>query len=104
MALPFTVEQFQDVFRDYNVVVWSAQWLLGALALAAVAAALRPRPWSGVFVSASLAFLWAWIALACHAAFFACINPVAYGFAAISAAGAVVFMWQGVVRRRLAFR
>ena len=104
MSLPFTVEQFHDVFRDYNRVVWPAQWLLVALALAAVAAVLRPRPWSGVFVSASLGFLWAWIALADHLAFFARINPAAYGFAALSAAGAVVFIWQGVVRRKLAFR
>ena len=106
MALPFTVEQFHDVFRDYNRVVWPAQRLLAALALAAVAAALRPKPWpwTGVFVSASLGFLWAWIAFAYHVAFFARINPVAYGFAALSAAGAVAFIWQGVVRRRLAFR
>jgi hypothetical protein len=104
MALPFTLEQFHGVFRDYNTAVWPAQWLLVVLALAVVAAALRPRPWSGVFVSASLGFLWAWIALAYHLAFFARINPAAYGFAALSTAGAVVFFWLGVVRRRLAFR
>ena len=104
MTLPFTLEQFHGVFRDYNTAVWPAQWLLVVLALAVVAAALRPRPWSGVFVSASLGFLWAWIALAYHLLFFARINPAAYGFAALSAAGAVVFIWQGVVRRRLAFR
>ena len=87
MSLPFTVEQFHDVFRDYNRVVWPAQWLLVALALAALAAALRSRPWSGVLVSASLGFLWAWIAFAYHVAFFSRINPVSYGFAALSAAG-----------------
>jgi hypothetical protein len=104
MAVPFTIEQFHGAFRDYNTAVWPAQWLFAALALAAVAAALRPRPRSGVFVSASLGLLWAWIALAYHLAFFARINPAAYGFAALSAAGAAVFIWQGVVRRRLAFR
>jgi hypothetical protein len=104
MALPFTLEQFHGVFRDYNTAVWPAQWLLVFLALAVVAAALRPRPWSGVFVSASLGLLWAWIALAYHLLFFARINPAAYGFASLAAAGAVVFIWQGVVRRRLAFR
>jgi hypothetical protein len=64
MALPFTVEQFYGVFRDYNAAVWPAQWFLVALALVAVGAVLRPQPWSG----------------------------------------AVVFIWQGVVRRRLSFR
>jgi hypothetical protein len=44
------------------------------------------------------------IALACHVAFVAAVSPAAYGFAALSTIGAAVFIWQGVVRRRLAFR
>ncbi len=104
MALPFTVEQFYGVFRDYNTAVWPAQWFLVALALAALVAVLRPRPWSGVAVSAVLGVLWTWIAFAYHLAFFARISPAAYGFAALSAAGATVFVWQGVIRRRLTFR
>ncbi len=104
MALPFTVDEFYGVFRDYNTAVWPAQWFLVALAIAALAAVLRPRPWSGVAVSAVLGVLWAWIALAYDLAFFARISPAAYGFAALSAAGAVVFGWKGVIRRRIAFR
>lgn len=104
MAIPFTVEQFYGVFRDYNTAVWPAQWFLVALAIAALVAVLRPRPWSGVAVSAVLGVLWAWITTAYHLAYFARISPSAYGFAALSAAGAAVFVWQGVVRRRLTFR
>jgi len=104
MVPPFTVEQFRDVFRAYNTAVSPAQYLLFAMALAAVAAVLRPQPWSGVAVSAILGALWTWIALAYHLAFFARISPAAYGFAALSLAGAVVFIWQGVNRRMLIFR
>jgi len=104
MGIPFTVEQFFGVFREYNTAVWPAQWLLFIMALAAIAGALRPRPWSGVAVSAILGFLWAWIAVAYHLAFFTRISPAAYGFAALSMAGAAVFIWQGVIRRRLAFK
>jgi hypothetical protein len=104
MAIPFTVDQFYGVFRGYNTAVWPVQWILAALGLAAVVAVLRSQAWAGVAVSAGLGFLWAWIALAYHLAFFTRISPAAYGFAALSAAGAVVFIWQGVVRRRLAFR
>jgi hypothetical protein len=39
-----------------------------------------------------------------HLVFFTRISPAAYGFAVLSAAAAVVFIWEGVVRRRLAFR
>ncbi len=104
MKLPFTIEQFYGVFRNYNTSMWPAQWFLVAMALAAVVATLRPRPWSGVAVSAILGVLWAWIALAYHLAFFARISPPAYAFAALSMIGAAVFIWQGVIRRRLTFQ
>lgn len=54
-------------------------------------------------ISAILAFLWAWLGLAYHYAFFTAISPPAYGFAALSVVGALVFFWQGVVQRRLVF-
>ncbi len=104
MTLPFTVEQFYGIFRDYNTAVWPAQWLLVAAGLAAVAAVLRPRPWSGVAVSAILGLLWTWMAVAYHLAFFTRISSVAYAFAALSMLGGATFVWQGVIRRRLTFR
>lgn len=103
MDLPFTVEQFYGVFRGYNAAVWPAQIFLVALALAATGLVAVPRRHSGVAVSAILALLWAWLALAYHVAFFATINPLAYVFAAVSLAGAGVFLWQGIIRRRLVF-
>jgi hypothetical protein len=104
MAIPFTVDQFYGVFRDYNNAVWPAQLVLLLLALAVVVLVLRPQPWSGVAVSAVLAFLWAWIAVAYHFTFFTRISPPAYAFAVVSLAGAAVFAWQGVIRRRLTFK
>ena len=104
MGIPFTDEQFYGVFRAYNIAVWPAQWFLVFLGLAAVVLALAPRRGSGVAVSAILGALWAWVAVAYHLAFFARISPPAYGFAALSMAGAGVFIWVGVIRRRLAFK
>lgn len=104
MKLPFSVGQFYEVFRSYNDAVWPVQVVLLALALVAIALVLRPRTWSGRIISAILACLWAWLGLAYHLAFFAPINPAAYGFAAVSVAGALVFLWQGVVHPRLQFR
>ncbi|MCW8827452.1 MAG: DUF6064 family protein [Gammaproteobacteria bacterium] len=103
MQLPFSTEEFFGVFRQYNEAVWPAQVFLVGLALAAVVLVLKPRRWSGVGISAILAFLWAWLAVAYHFAFFTRVNPLAYLFAGVSLAGAVVFFWQGVVRRRLQF-
>lgn len=105
MELPFDQEQFFSVFVAYNQAVWPAQWLLNALGLTAVYLALRnPFAGSDRVVAGILAFLWAWLALAYHVAFFADINPLAYAFAALSLAGSLILIWQGVLHGRLHFR
>jgi hypothetical protein len=104
MELPFTAEQFFGVFRAYNTTLWPVQMFLLVLAGLAVVLVMWPRSWSGVGVSAILALLWGWMGLAYHLAFFTAISPPAYAFAAVFVAGALVFLWQGVVRRRLEFR
>jgi hypothetical protein len=103
MQLPFTVEEFFNIFRDYNETLWPFQAVLAGLALIAVLLVFKQDRRSGVVISAILAFFWGWIALAYHLAFFAGINPLAYLFAAVSLAGALAFLWQGVFRQRLQF-
>jgi hypothetical protein len=103
MELPFTVEEFFCVFRQYNEALWPTQVFLVGLAFAAIVLGLSSRRWSGAGVSAILAFLWAWLAIAYHFAFFTRINALAYLFSGISLAGAFTFLWQGVIQRRLQF-
>ena len=103
MQLPFTVEQFFGVFRTYNTAVWPAQAFLLILALLAMIFVALRRPWSGVAVSAILAVLWVWLGAAYHLRFFARINPVAYGFGALSITGGLLFAWHGVIHRHLEF-
>lgn len=104
MKLPFTPDQFFAIFRAYNDAAWPAQIALLALAVIALLLIAFPRRWSGQAISAIFAFLWAWLGLVYHYAFFASINPLAYAFAAVSVLGSLVFIWQGVVRHRLEFR
>ena len=104
MNIPFTVEQFYGVFDAYNTAVWPMQLLLLTLGVVAVMWLTRQRGYSSIGISSILTALWVWQALAYHLAFFAAINPLAYGFAAIFLAGADVFFWQGVIRRKLIFK
>jgi hypothetical protein len=104
MHLPFTREQFFDVFAAYNTALWPAVlalWL--ASALVAVLLFARPHRVSGRVVSMLLAVHWAWSALAYHAAFFSAINPAAWAFAAFFLIEAVLFLWSGTVRGPLRF-
>lgn len=103
MELPFTVEQFLDVFRRYNEAVWPAQWILTALGLSAVLFALRGFPRDGRLVSGALAVLWLWMGVVYHLLFFREINPLATVFGAMFLVQAGLFAWLGVWRGRLRF-
>ena len=80
--LPFTKEQFLEVFARYNEAVWPLQWIAFALGLAACAVLLRSAPASGRWVAAALAAMWAWTGVAYHWLFFAPVNPAAWLFGA----------------------
>jgi hypothetical protein len=106
-VLPFTADEFFAVFRAYNETVWPMQWALYAVALAAIALALS----SGIaskdrWISALLAFLWAWMAASYHLAQFARINPAAYVFAVLFFAEALMLGSWSVSGRslKLSFR
>ncbi|WP_420473406.1 DUF6064 family protein [Noviherbaspirillum sp. ST9] len=103
MQIPFTAEQFFAVFHLYNEAVWPAQLFLLALSLVAVVLVCTNHPSAGPTVSAILAFLWTWSATVYHLTFFSRINPLAFGFAGMSLIGAAVFLWYGVILRRLQF-
>jgi hypothetical protein len=102
MQLPFTREQFFDLFVAYNEALWPAAV---ALWIASVLVALRlsaHRPHDR-WISALLAGHWAWSALAYHVAFFTSINPAAWLFAALFLGQGALFFRVGVVQRSLSF-
>ena len=97
MRLPFTVEEFFDVFRRYNEAVWPAQWVLLLSALVAVLVAARTqRPTRLPLVI--LAILWLWIGVVYHLLFFRSINPAAALFGALFIIQAGVFAWVAIRR------
>jgi hypothetical protein len=101
MGLPFSIDQFLDVFRLYNEAVWPAQTILVILAVSAVLVAYNQR-----FARAPggiLALLWFWMGAVYHFGFFRSINPAATLFAALFIAQAGIFAWYGFVRRTLVF-
>jgi len=93
MRLPFTIDQFLDVFSRYNVAVWPAQWWLAAAAVGAAVIAVRDRPNDHRMVSLILALLWLWMAAVYHLGFFVVVNPVAIAFGAAFAIQGVLFAW-----------
>ncbi len=101
---PFTVQQFLDVFKDYNLAFWPAQVVAYTVGLAAVILAIRPLRRSDRIVSGVLAGFWLWMGLAYHLAFFSRINRAAYGFAALFVIQGLLLALAGLARGRLSFR
>ena len=102
--LPFNVEQFLNVFAEYNQAIWPMQVVLVFTALAAVFLVLKPNSLSNRVITLLLACLWLWMGIAYHLAFFTRINQAAYAFAALFIAQAALFLLAGIVKKALTFR
>lgn len=103
MTLPFTVDQFLDVFRRYNEAVWPLQWVLNALAVVALVGALKGGRRGTAVAVGVLAALWMWVGLVYHLAFFRAINPAATIFGALFIAEGILIAWLGLGRRAIRF-
>ena len=103
MSLPFTREQFFQVFGTYNDAVTPLQIGFVLLGLSAYGAMVLRRRDSDRVISAILAALWAWMGIVYHLIYFREVNPAATLFGIAFLAGAALFAWAGVLRGKLAF-
>ena len=103
MNLPFTHDQFLDVFAAYNSTLWPAALVLWLLTAGTVAWLATGRA-AGRALAALLAVHWLWSGAVYHLGYFTTINPAArlFGLAFILEAGLIA--WFGLVRSRLQFR
>ena len=98
-ALPFTAEQFFQVFARYNDALWPAVVLWWVTTLALVLTVWRSATTSR-WLMGLLALCWLWNAVVYHAWLFTAINPAAWGFAGLFLlqAGLLASACQGAVR------
>jgi hypothetical protein len=101
MNLPFTRDQFLDVFATYHTGLWPFVLALSIGTVVTVLGLFRDPQSSGRPVTALLVVQWIWAGLAYHAAFFARINPAAPLFAAVFLAEGALLAWHGLLRGRL---
>jgi hypothetical protein len=90
MKLPFTTEQFLEVFRRYNNTFYPIQAAFLLIAVYAIFVLARNKSNSGRIVTTILAAFWMWMGLAYHIAFFSSINKAAYIFGSL-------FILQGIL-------
>jgi hypothetical protein len=81
--LPFSREQFLEVFAQYNAAIWPLQWAAVLLGIAIVVAGARPSRNGTRGVDAGLALMWLWTGVLYHGIYFARINTAATAFASL---------------------
>lgn len=90
--LPFSSEEFLEVFQLYHAGTWPAVWIIHAGALAALFWITRPgragARRSAQFPLLFLGGIWVWIGVAYQLSYFSVVNPAARLFA-------LLFAWQG---------
>ncbi|HSD56665.1 MAG TPA: DUF6064 family protein [Methanotrichaceae archaeon] len=104
MDLPFTVEQFFNIFQAYNTAIWPAQIIAYLIGIGAVALAFRENKLSGRIISGILALFWIWMGVFYHMAYFSAINSAAMIFGALFVIEGLLFIVVGSIWGRLSFR
>lgn len=102
--IPFTVDQFLDVFEQYNVGVWPAQVFLYTIGIVAICLTVSRKKDFSRSVGFILSLFWIWMGIVYHLWFFSVINKAALVFAALFVLQGVIFFIVGVVKRQLKFR
>ena len=104
MKLPFTLEQFLDVFRQYNISVWPVQALLIVLALLATYFSIFRKSYSDKIIVSILAFLWLWMGIVYHLIYFSSINKAATLFGCLFIIQGLLLFYIGVIKDKLKFQ
>lgn len=89
MKLPFTREQFLEVFHKYNISVYPLQVLFLLLAVLAIMIIYSGNKRQQKIVPVILATFWIWMGAVYHIGYFSAINKVAYFFG-------ILFIMQGI--------
>lgn len=102
--MPFTIEQFLEVFKTYNQGVFPIQVLLYIMAFAAIFFAIRKASYSGKLISFILSLLWLWMGIVYHFNYFTSINQAAWLFGGLFILQGIIFFVIGVLKSKLTFK
>jgi len=100
--LLFSQRTYYRLYELYNLEWWPLQIVALALGIAVLALWRRGGDRAGRAIAAILALGWLWVAWAFHGQRYASINPAAGYFAWAFVVQALLLLWFGVVRSRLA--
>jgi hypothetical protein len=95
MRLPFTIEQFLQVFKNYNKAIFPMQIVFYLLALTIIFLSIKKIKSADKIINSILVFFWLWMGIVYHMVFFATINKAAYLFGVFFIIQAILFFYYG---------
>jgi hypothetical protein len=104
MKTAFIVEQFFGIFKKYNEAIFPMQILLYLLSIIALYLLINPAAKTSRIIAGILAFLWLWMGVVYHLAFFTRINNAAYLFGAVFILQGILLLFFAVLHDKISFR
>jgi hypothetical protein len=101
--LMFSAKTYYRMFELYNLAIWPAQLVALVAGLATLFCVARGGVPAGRVAAALLAACWLWVAWAFHAQRYADINSAGAHFGIAFALQALLLLWFGSARGRIAF-
>ena len=104
MEIPFSIEEFLNIFKNYNEGVFPAQYFAYLLGAIVVVKVCRPTKNSGKLISGVLSFFWLWMGIVYHILYFSLINEVAIVFGIAFIIQGILFLIFGVITDNLKYK
>jgi hypothetical protein len=104
MKLPFTVEEFLQIFKDYNQSIFPLQIFFYSLAAAIIFFSAKKIAGADKIINAILTFFWLWMGIVYHIIFFSTINQAAYVFGSLFIVQAMLFFYYGLIKQKLTYK
>lgn len=103
MNLPFSTEQFMDLFKNFNESIFPLQIVNYILAIVVLISIFRKNKFSSVVVSSYLSYIWLFMGIVYHFIFFSTINSAALTFGIFYIILSILIAYHGIIKKSLHF-
>lgn len=103
MSLPFTVNEFMNVFKVYNQSIWPMQIAFYLLSFFILFFLKKNNKFSNKIVMGTLSFYWLWIGVFYHLINFTSINKMAYIFGGLFVIEGLILLYAGFIKDYISF-
>ena len=103
MNLPFTAEEFFEVFAKYNNAVYPIQIIFALAAFFILLVIFKRFTKLYSLTWLILALFWAWVGVVYHIKFFSPINPVAKVFGVLFIVESILLTYYGAIKKKIEF-